>query len=149
MSYLVAAIEIVAVVGAVGSSVMGAVAAHDAGQAQKADAAMRSRQAALEAGQKAISIRQNLLRALATQNAAAGAGGVGTGGSIGADVNRQITQNKDDLLGLNADTSAVQAQYAAQGENAAKIGNLKAGASLLDAAGSLAKVGVGASDDGG
>lgn len=113
-----------------------AVEQHKAGVAQANDAAMRSRQAGLEAGQKQINIRQNMLKALASQNAAAGAAGVGTGGSFGANTRRQITQNQSDLLSLNADTSAEQSQYGLQGRNAITSGNIKAGSSLLDAASS-------------
>jgi hypothetical protein len=116
-----------------------AYAQHQAGEAQKNDATMRARQAGLEAGQKQINIRQNMLKALASQNAAAGAAGIGTGGSFGANVNRQITQNSNDLLALNADTSAEQSQYNAQGSNAVTTGNLKAGSSLLDAGASAVK----------
>ena len=107
---------------------------HKAGVAQANDAAMRSRQAGLEAGQKQINIRQNMLKALASQNAAAGAAGIGTGGSFGANVGRQIKQNQNDLLALSSDTSATQSQYAAEGVNARAGGNVKAGSSLLDAA---------------
>ena len=111
---------------------------HQAGVAQADDAKMRARQAGLEAGQKQIGIRENMLKALASQNTAAGQGGIGTGGSFGANVNRQITQSTNDLLALNADTSATESQYGAEASNAMKTGNIKAGASLLDAAGSLA-----------
>lgn len=121
--------------GTVGS----AYASHTAGEAQAKDAAMRSRQAGLEAGQKQINIRQNMLKALASQNAAAGAAGIGTGGSFGANAGRQIKQNQNDLLALNADTSAEQSQYSAQGANAITGGNIKAGASLLDAGASAVK----------
>ena len=114
---------------------VGAYGQHQAGVAQKNDAAMRARQAGLDAAQKQIGIRQNMLSALASQNAAAGQGGIGTGGSFGANVNRQITQNQNDLLALSADTSAQQAQYGAAGANAAATGNIKAGQSLLDTAG--------------
>jgi hypothetical protein len=100
---------------------------------------MRSRQAGLEAGQKQINIRQNMLKALASQNAAAGAAGIGTGGSFGANVNRQISQNQNDLLALSADTSAEESQYGAQGRNAIAGGNVKAGASILDAGASAVK----------
>jgi hypothetical protein len=112
---------------------------HKAGVAQAADAAMRSRQAGLEAGQKQINIRENMLKALASQNAAAGAAGIGTGGSFGANVNRQISQNQNDLLALSADTSAEESQYGAQGRNAIAGGNVKAGASILDAGASAVK----------
>ena len=114
---------------------VGAYGQHQAGVAQKNDDAMRARQAGLDAAQKQIGIRQNMLSALASQNAAAGQGGIGTGGSFGANVNRQITQNQNDLLALSADTSAQQAQYGAAGANAAATGNIKAGQSLLDTAG--------------
>jgi hypothetical protein len=114
------------------SGAVGAVEQHKAGVAQANDAQMRARQAGLEAGQKQIQIRQNMLKALASQNAAAGAGGIGTGGSFGANVNRQITQNQNDLLALSADTSAEQSQYGAQASNAITGGNIKAGVSLLD-----------------
>ena len=114
---------------------VGADGQHQAGVAQKNDDAMRARQAGLDAAQKQIGIRQNMLSALASQNAAAGQGGIGTGGSFGANVNRQITQNQNDLLALSADTSAQQAQYGAAGANAAATGNIKAGQSLLDTAG--------------
>ncbi len=119
-------------------SVGSAFEQHKQGVAQAHDAAMRSRQAGLEAGQKQINIRQNMLKALASQNSAAGAAGIGTGGSFGANVNRQITQNQNDLLGVGADTSIQTQQYSAQGRNAITTGNVKAGASLLDAAGSAA-----------
>ena len=126
------AAQIASGVAAVGS----AYGQHKAGIAQKNEADMKARQAGLEAGQKQIQIRQNMLRALASQNAAAGAGGIGTGGSFGANVNRQITQNQNDLMALSADTSAQQSLYAQQGSNAARGGNVAAGASLLDYAGS-------------
>lgn len=121
------------------SSAGSAYEQHKAGVAQAADAAMRSRQAGLEAGQKQINIRQNMLKALASQNAAAGAAGIGTGGSFGANVNRQISQNQNDLLALSADTSAEESQYGAQGRNAIAGGNVKAGASILDAGASAVK----------
>ena len=121
---------------AAAGAVAGAVATHQAGVAAKNEDTMKARQAGLDAGGKQIEIRQNMLRALASQNAAAGASGIGTGGSFGANVNRQITQNQNDLMALSADTSAQQSLYAQQGSNAARGGNVAAGASLLDYAGS-------------
>ena len=124
--------QIASGLGAAGS----AYGQHKAGIAQKNEADMKARQAGLEAGQKQIQIRQNMMKALASQNAAAGAGGIGTGGSFNANVNRQITQNQNDLMALSADTSAQQSLYAQQGSNAVRSGNVAAGASLLDYAGS-------------
>ena len=111
---------------------VGAYGQHQAGVAQKNDDAMRARQAGLDAAQKQIGIRQNMLSALASQNAAAGQGGIGTGGSFGANVNRQISQNQNDLLALSADTSGQQQQYGQQAAAATQGGNLGAGLSLLD-----------------
>ena len=119
--------------GLVGSGIS-AYGQHEAGVAQSNDAKMRARQAGLQAGQQQINIRQNMLNALASQNASAGASGIGTGGSFGANVKRQITQNQNDLLALGADASAEQQQYGAQASNAMLGGNIKAGASLIDSA---------------
>ena len=123
---------------AAGASVAGAgvsaYSSHEAGVAQSNDAKAKATQATLEGTQKQIQIRQTMLKALASQNAAAGASGIGTGGSFGANVNRQITQNQSDLLALSADTSSEQQQYGLQASSATATGNLKAGASLLDAA---------------
>lgn len=96
-------------------------------------------QAQLEAGNKQITIRENMLKALSTQNAAAGAGGIGTGGSFGANVNRQISQNQNDLLALNANTSAQVSQYNSQATSAIDQGYAKMGTSLLDGGANVLK----------
>lgn len=129
------ALSTAATVASVAGTVGGAVMAHKSGEAQAADANMRAHQAGLEAGQKQISIRENMMKALSSQNAAAGAGAIGTGGSFGANVNRQISQNQNDLLGLSADTSSTVSQYGAQAQNDVTAGNVKAGMSILDLAG--------------
>ena len=100
---------------------------------------MKARQAGLDAGGKQIEIRQNMLRALASQNAAAGAGGIGTGGSFGANVNRQITQNQDDLLTNSTNAATQESLFAMQGNSAETTANLGAGSSLLDAGAALGK----------
>ena len=119
------------------SGVGGAYEKHVQGVAASNDAKDKARQAGLEAAQKQIGIRQNMLRALASQNAGAGVGGIGTGGSFGANVNRQIGQNQNDLLALSADTSGQQQQYGSQAAAASQGGNVGAGLSLLDTAGKL------------
>jgi hypothetical protein len=118
--------------GAAGS----AVSARMQGVAGRNDAVLKARQAGLEAGQKQIDIRANMLRALASQSAQAGVGGIGTGGSFGASVGRQISQNQNDLAALSGNNSVLQQQYGQQGSAALTGGNIKAGASLLDFAGS-------------
>ena len=129
MTYLVAAAVAVAAMGT-------AFESHEAGVAVKNEDTVKARQAGLDAGAKQIDIRQKMMAALASQNAKAGAGGIGTGGSFGANVNRQITENQSDLL-INSTNAQTQEQlYAMQGGSAEQEGNIKAGASLLDAAGS-------------
>ena len=114
------------------SGIGGAYEKHAQGVAASNDAKDKARQAGLEAAQKQIGIRQNMLRALSSQNAQAGQGGIGTGGSFGANVNRQISQNQNDLLALSADTSGQQQQYGSQAAAASQGGNVGAGLSLLD-----------------
>ena len=121
-----------ATAGSLISGGLGAYQKHVQGVAMSNDAKDKARQAGLEAAQKQINIRQNMLRALGSQNAQAGQGGIGTGGSFGANVNRQISQNQNDLLALSADTSGQQQQYGQQAAAATQGGNLGAGLSLLD-----------------
>ena len=121
-----------ATAGSLLSGGLGAYQKHEQGVAMSNDAKDKARQAGLEAAQKQINIRQNMLRALGSQNAQAGQGGIGTGGSFGANVNRQIGQNQNDLLALSADTSGQQQQYGQQAAAATQGGNLGAGLSLLD-----------------
>ena len=129
MTYLAAAVVVVASIGS-------AFEAHVAGVAVKNEDIMKARQAGLDAGAKQIDIRQKMMTALASQNAKAGAGGIGTGGSFGANVNRQITQNQSDLLINSTNAQAQEQLYAMQGNAAEQQGNIQAGVSLLDAAGS-------------
>lgn len=110
----------------------GAYEKHVQGVAMSNDDKMKARQAALQAGQQQINARQNMLRAMATQNNAAGAGGIGTGGSFGANVNRQISQNQNDLLALSSNGSAQTQQYLSQAGAASQSGNVGAGLSLFD-----------------
>jgi hypothetical protein len=108
---------------------------HAQGVALSNDDKMKARQAALQAGQQQINLRQNMLKALASQNNAAGAGGIGTGGSFGANVNRQISQSQNDLLALSSNGSAQTQQYESQAGAALQSGNVGAGASLIDTLG--------------
>lgn len=121
------------------SSGVSAIGQREGSIAASDDAKQRAMQAQLEAGNKQITIRQNMLKALSTQNAAAGAGGIGTGGSFGANVNRQISQNQDDLLALNANTSAQTSQYASQATSAINQGYAQMGTSLLDGGANVLK----------
>ena len=132
MTYLATSMAIVAFVGTVAS----AAEMHVAGVQAKNQDILKSRQAGLDATSKSIQIRQNMMQALASQNARAGAGGIGTGGSFGAGVQRQITQNANDLLTNSANVSTQQQLFGMAGASAEQQGNIQAGASLLDFAGS-------------
>lgn len=105
---------------------------HEAGVAAANQAKDKARVAADQSTQVQINQRQNLMRALASQNAQAGAGGIGTGGSFGANATRQITQNQNDLLVTQAGASAQIAGYNQQASNDILTGNINAGTSLLD-----------------
>jgi len=113
-----------------------AYSSHEAGVATKNQDVLKSRQAGLDAASKQIQIRQNMMQALASQNARAGASGIGTGGSFGAGIQLQITQNQNDLLTNSANVSTQQQLFGMAGASEEAQGNLQAGASLLDFAGS-------------
>ena len=132
MTYLATSMAVVAFVGTVAS----AAEMHVAGVQAKNQDILKSRQAGLDATSKSIQIRQNMMQALASQNARAGAAGIGTGGSFGAGVQRQITQNQNDLLTNSANVTSQQQLFGIAGASAEQQGNIQAGASLLDFAGS-------------
>ncbi len=140
MPYIVTAMAIVAAVGAAVS----AEGMHVAGVQAKNQDVLKSRQAGLDAQAKQIQIRQNMMQALASQNARAGAAGIGTGGSFGAGVQRQITQNQNDLLTNSANVTSQQQLFGMAGQSAVTQGNISAGASLLDFAGSNSAKGLAA-----
>lgn len=126
---------VLAVVAAAGAAA-GAAETHRAGVEVKNQDVLKSRQAGLDAASKQIQIRQNMMQALASQNARAGAAGIGTGGSFGAGVQRQITQNQNDLLTNSANVASQQQLFGIAGASAEAQGNIQAGTSLLDFAGS-------------
>lgn len=111
-----------------------AVQTRNAGIATANNAAMQSRVEGDAAKQSEIQRRTQLMRALSSQNAGAGAAGVETSGSVGAGIRTQITQNQNDLLVTDANASARQSMLAAQASNARASGNLGAAASLLNGA---------------
>jgi len=81
-----------------------------------------------------IERRRNLIRALASQNAAAGSAGVELGGSIGGIALADIRQNQQDLLTDAAGASASERALRVGASNARRQGNLGATVSLLDSA---------------
>ncbi len=92
-------------------------------------AAVREQDAARE---EQIARRRELQRGLAMRVAEAGAGGVGTGGSIGALTRRDIKDNRNDLSISNLNSSERQRALRSQGRMAQRSGNARAFSSLLD-----------------
>jgi hypothetical protein len=123
--------------GLVGSAAS-AYGQHQAGVATSNEDKQKARVETLQANQKAINMRQNMMKALSSQNAMAGVGGIGTGGSFGANVNRQITQNQNDLMANSANESAQVSLLDQAGSNAQSGGNVAAGGTLLKGLGSAA-----------
>jgi len=122
-------------VGAAGAA-YSAYSSHEAGVATANADKEKARVAAMDATQKTIDQRQNMLRALASQNAYAGVGGIGTGGGFGANVGRQITQNQNDLMVTDANGSAQVSLLDQAAGNAEAEGNAQAASGLIKYAGS-------------
>lgn len=129
-AWVVYAGEAAAVVGA-GAS---AYESHEAGVAASNADKQKARAVQDQAAQQQITQRQNMLRALATQNAMAGA----AGGSVAkASTLRQITQNQNDLLITSANSSSQVSlldNAAAASRSAGDIG------ALVDVAGGISSV---------
>lgn len=124
---------------AAGAGIYSAYQQKKAGQIQAGELKAQARTEADAARQREIERRRDLLRALASQNAAAGAAGIETGGSLGGIIKRNIRENTNDLLVENANTQARQRALASRASNARKQGNVAATTSLLDTAASTYK----------
>jgi hypothetical protein len=140
MSVTMSTVAIISAVTAAAGTAVSVYESHESGVAASNQAKDKARIAADQATQVQINQRQNLMRALASQNAQAGAGGIGTGGSFGANAKRQITQNQNDLLVTGAGASAQIQGYNQQASNDILTGNVRASESLLDGAGKVAKL---------
>lgn len=123
---------------AAGAAVAGAGASayesHEAGVAQAGQDKAKARVAALSAAQQQIATRQKMLRAMASQNANAGQGGIGTGGGFGANVTRQLQEGSQDLLTTAANGSAQVSMLDYAAGNALSAGNAAAGTDILNGA---------------
>jgi hypothetical protein len=102
------------------------------GLIQSAEIKAQAKTEAASAGQQQIERRRSLIRALSSQNAAAGAGGVETGGSVEAIARRDIRDAQNDLLVGDMNTQSRQRALRSQASNATRIGNANAATSLLD-----------------
>lgn len=114
-----------------------AVETHNAGVEQSNQTKMQARQEADAAAQRENERRRNLLRSLASQNAAAGAGGVETSGSIGGIIRSDINYAQNDLTIDAANSSGQQQALASQARAERRSADAKAVTSLLDGAGKV------------
>ena len=100
-----------------------------AGKAANAEAQMAANREGDAARGREIERRRALLRAIASQNAAAGAAGVAVNeATLGAD----LMYAADDLLTDRSNTQQTQALLRFQGANAKRAGNVGAVTTLLD-----------------
>ena len=125
-----------------GATIVGVgLSVYESHQAGLAAAAMDRKKARVEADAatgKQITMRQNMLRALASQNAAS-LGAIGTGGasSFGANVHRQLTENQNDLMISRANSSAQTSLLEDAAGNAIAEGNAQAAGTLIGGIGTL------------
>ncbi len=129
---------LIAAAGTAVSAGVAAYSAHEQGVAQANVAKAKARQEQLAETQKQIQMRQNMLKALASQNAGTlGAVATGAASSFGANARRQINQNQNDLAVSNANKSAQVSLLNQAASQDVAAGNLGA---VGDVAGGAAKV---------
>jgi hypothetical protein len=126
-------VEYIAAGAAVAGAATAAYESREQGIAASKQDTRKARVEADQARQQAIDNRQRMLAALATQDAQAGVGGVGTGRgtSFGANVNRQITQQQNDLQVMAANSSAQVSLLDAAGANASQAGSVGAAGDII------------------
>lgn len=114
------------------TGIMSAKAQADAGKAQKQQADMEAKREGDAARGREVERRRALLRAIATQSAEAGAGGISFEGAVQNLAQKDIEYASDDLLADEANTRSIQARLRAQGRNAVRAGRVGAVTTLLD-----------------
>src|SRR5438105_2604289 len=118
-----ASITITAAVAAVASAGVAAYSSHEQGVAVANADKRKARIESDSEGQKQINMRTNMLKALATQNAAAGA----AGGSVNrAGALRQITEAQNDVMISRSNSSAQVSLLDQAASNARAAGDLGA-----------------------
>lgn len=111
-----------------------AVQQRKAGLIQSAELKAQAKTEAVAAGQQQIERRRALIRALSSQNAAAGAAGIEFGGSPEAIARRDIRDAQNDLLVAGLNSTNRQRALRSQASNSVRVGNANAATSLLDTA---------------
>lgn len=115
---------------------------HEQGEATQAADTRKARVEADNEEQKQIGMRQNMLKALASQNAEAGVGGVGLSK---ANTMRQITQAQNDLMISQSNSSAQVSLLDQAGANAVAAGNVGAGVDIAKGIGNAYSISGGSS----
>jgi hypothetical protein len=119
----------------VGTGLYSAQQQKAAGKAASAEAQIAANREGDAARAREIERRRALLRAISSQNAAAGAGGVSVNeATLGAD----LMYATDDLMTDRSNTLQTQSLLRLQGSNAKRAGKVGAFTTLLDTAGSTA-----------
>lgn len=130
-------IPTIAYIAMAGTAVVAGASAYESHEAGVAASNADKRKARVEADSengKQIAMRQNMLRALATQNAQAGVGG---GNVNKASAVRQITDAQNDIMVSKSNSSAQVSLLDAAGANARASGDIGA---IGDVAGGVAKL---------
>lgn len=128
-----------ALIAAAGTAVTAGIAAygaHEQGVAESNLDKQKARVAQIDENQKQINMRENMLKALAAQNAGT-LGAVGTGGGFGANAKRQIDQAQNDIMVSNANSSAQVSLLDSAASAARGAGNIGAIGDLATAAPSV------------
>jgi hypothetical protein len=116
-----------------------AYSAHEQGVAAANADKQKARAAADQATSQQITMRQNMLKALSSQNAAAGVGGVGVSK---ANAMRQITQAQNDLITSKGGASAQISLLDSAASASRSAGDLAAVSDLAQGASSVAASGA-------
>lgn len=119
-------------------AIMLGIAAYSAIQAKQqsnlqiAQLGVQEKTEEVEAGRQAIERRRDLLRVMAARNAAAGAAGIETSGSVAAIVKADIRDAADDLMYGEFNSAQRRQAHKLQSRAFRRAGNAKAVTSLLD-----------------
>lgn len=109
-----------------------AIQQRNAGIAVSNEAKLEAKKEGDAARGREIERRRDLIRAISSQNARAGALGIATTGSVGAIARADIRDAQNDLLTDSVNTQTRQSILRSQARNARAQGNLGAVTSLLD-----------------
>lgn len=133
---------IVAGAATVASSGVSAYAAHEQGVAIDNTNKQKARAEQISETQNQINMRENMLKALAAQNAGTlGAVGTGANTGFGTNARRQITQAQNDIMVSKANSSAQVSLLDQEGASAVAAGNIQAGGDIFAGAARVAGAG--------